>query len=110
MAKPPDLKAELWRELRDGRGVHEAELRYPGWHLDGLCEGGKVYVDPAPSIVETLLHELLHRARPRWGERRVDAEAKRMLRQMSTQEVRRWYRTYQRVKQSRVTPVRLGDE
>ena len=101
-----DLAVELKAELRKG-GIHEAHLDAKGWHLDGLCDhaSGQVYVDPAPSIVESLLHEVIHRRFPRWGEKRVDATAKRLLRSMNSHQVRWWYRQFQARKTTLTTPV-----
>ena len=96
----------LKAELRKG-GIHEAPLKAKGWHLDGLCDHDKgvVYVDPAPTVVETLFHEVLHRAFPRWGEKRVDRTAKQLLRSMTTRQVRWWYRQFQQTKTTLTTPV-----
>lgn len=106
---PVLLKAALWEELKRG-GIHEADLRDDKYHLDGLCDGRKVYVNPAPSIVESLLHELLHRRHPTWGERRVLAESRRVLAKMTEREVRKWYRAFQNNAVRRKTPMRLEDE
>lgn len=107
MSTPCDelLKA-LKAEFRKG-GIHEARIKSKGWHLDGLCDldKGAVYVDPAPAVVETLLHEVLHRTFPRWGERRVDTTARRLLRSMNSRQVRWWYRQFQRSKTTLTTPV-----
>jgi hypothetical protein len=100
------LKAALRDELQRGR-VHEADLRDPGYHLDGLCDGSRVYVNPAPAVVESLLHELMHRRFPRWGERRVLMESRRMVAYLTEQELRGWYRQYQAVAVKRKRPVRV---
>src|SRR5688572_19897566 len=107
MAVPNDALLRVLRaELRKG-SIHEAQLKAKGWHLDGLCDHdkGAVYVDPAPSITEALLHEVLHRRYPRWGERRVDATAKRLLRSMNSRQVQWWYRQFQSLKTTLTTPV-----
>lgn len=102
------LKAALRDEMKRG-GVHEADIRDPAWHLDGLCEGEKVYVNPAPGVVEVLLHELCHRRFKKWGERRVLSETRRLVGYLSERELREWYRQYQRVAVKRKTPVRLDE-
>lgn len=91
---------ELWKELARGR-VFECSLRAPKWHLDGLQEGDNIYVDPRPAILETLLHELLHRRKPRWGERRVDLTARRLLTTLTEADKIRWWKAYQRRKRVR---------
>jgi hypothetical protein len=102
-----DLLKQLRAELKKG-GIHEAPLKAKGWHLDGLCdhEKGAVYVDPAPTITEILLHELLHRLYPRWGEKRVDRTARQLLRGMTSRQVRWWAREYQHTKRTLKDPVR----
>lgn len=107
MAVPHDeLLKTLRAEFRKG-GIHEASIRAKGWHVDGLCDHdkGAVYVNPAPSVVETVLHEVLHRRYPRWGEKRVDATAKKLLRSMNSRQVQWWYRQFQRRKTTLTTPV-----
>ena len=101
-----DLMKTLRAEFRKG-GIHEAPLKAKGWHLDGLCdhEKGAVYVDPAPSVTEALLHEVLHRRFPRWGEARVDATARRLLRSMNSRQVQWWYRQFQHLKTTLTSPV-----
>lgn len=96
---------EVWEELQKG-SITEADLRDPTCHLDGLCDYNtqRVYVNPQPSVVETLLHELIHRRHRRWSERRVDFEAKRLLSMMTHAEVAKWYRKYQAVARKRKSP------
>lgn len=96
---------DLEDELAKGR-VTEAELRDPTHHLDGFCDysSRRVYVDPRPGVVEALRHELIHRRFPKWGERRVDAEAKRILGRMTDTTLTHWYRTYQETKRTRKRP------
>lgn len=101
------LLKELRAELKKG-GIVEAPLRAEGWHVDGLCdhEEGRVYVDPAPTITEILLHELLHRRFPRWGEKRVDKTAARLLRSMNSRQASWWSRQFKQRKVTLKTPVR----
>lgn len=103
------------KELREefGRGgVRLADLVNPHAHIDGFCDFGskRVYVNPKPSTVETLLHELLHRKYPRWSERRVDREAKELLARMSTRQVNAWYRMLHDAAVAHKTPKRIDDE
>lgn len=102
-----DLRAEL-----DRGHVTEVELVNPLEHIDGLCDHGsqRIYVNPKPAVVETLLHELLHRRWPGWSERRVDREAKRLFCGLTTREVNAWYRRYQAIARKRRTPKRVEDE
>lgn len=103
------LQAEVWDQLLDGRGISEAYLIDATHLLDGLCQGRMVYVNPAPGVVETAIHELVHRVRPRWGERRVQKESRRILVELGDRGVRRWYRQYQQVARFRASAVRAGE-
>lgn len=92
----PDLDG-LWDELRRG-DIYECSLKDVEFHLDGLQSGQRVYIDPRPSILETLLHELIHRRHPRLGERTVERRARQLLSSMSDQTKARWWSAYQRTK------------
>jgi hypothetical protein len=104
------LMAELRVEFANGK-VYQAEIHSDGELVEGLYEpsSGSVYVDPAPNVVDTLLHELLHRRYPRWGERRVSDTARRLVTAMSDEERRWWYRAYRRVAKRR-RPVKVEIE
>lgn len=90
---------DLWDELNRGR-VYECRLRDPKWHLDGLREGENVYIDPRFTILETLCHELLHRRKPRLGERTVTQAARRMVAHMDERTMARWWRQYRKVRRA----------
>lgn len=106
MAQPTfdALLKELRHELKKGE-IIEAPIRGKGWHLDGLCYRGRVYVDPAPTITEILLHELLHRRYPRWGEKRVHRTAASLLSSMDSRKAAWWARQYHQRKRTITTPV-----
>lgn len=103
-----NLLDELERELKRGH-IIEAHLVSEGEHVEGVCQGstGMIVVDPAPSVVDTLLHELLHRRFPRWGERRVSQTANRLVKQMDHATVRKWYRKYRRAAKKASRPISL---
>ena len=100
--------ADLREELGKGRVV-EAKLRDPNFHLDGLCDFGSdiIYIDPRPSIVLTLLHELLHRRWPSWSERRVDRESRKLFTAFTHAELSHWYRAYLKAKRARRSTVQV---
>lgn len=102
----PELE-DLYDELQRGR-VYECSLRDPRWHLDGYQEGECIYIDPRPAIIETLLHELLHRRYRRWGERKVTVTARRLVGRMSEQEKARWWAAYARTKR-KARPVAVSE-
>ena len=99
---------DLLEELERGR-VYECSLRDPHWRIDGLQDGDNVYIDPRPAIILTLLHELTHRRKRRWSERRVTKESNRLLVEMSDQQLAAWWKRYQRIKK-KSRPVQTDDE
>ena len=108
MTEPGLTLADLSEEMDRGR-IYECSLRDPKLRIDGLQDGENVYIDPRPAIILTLLHELTHRRKRRWSERRVTRESMRLLVEMSDQELASWWARYQRVKK-RSRPVETDDE
>ncbi len=98
---------DLADELARGK-VFECALRDTKWHLDGMQSGDRVYIDPRPAILETLLHELIHRRHPRWAERTVYREARRLVATMNEATMRMWWQRYQRTKR-KGRPVDTAD-
>ena len=98
---------ELMAELSRGR-IYECSLRSEYEQVHGLQEGDTIYIDPRPAILDTLLHELLHRRYPRWGERRVRAQARRLVLMMDEPTKRTWWRAYRRVVR-RSRPVEVDE-
>jgi IS5 family transposase len=88
---------DLWDELQRGK-VYECSLRADRMILDGLQDGEYIYVDPRPAVLETLVHELLHRRKPRLSERTVGIRARNLVVKMDDTTKARWWRAYQRIK------------
>ena len=107
---PEERLSELHEELQKGRIV-EARIRAFGEHVDGLHEPGSdfIYIDPRTAVVSTLLHELIHRRWPSWSETRVCQEERRLILNMTPDEVAAWYRRYQKAKRTRKR-VKNADE
>ncbi len=103
----PELQ-DLYDELSRGR-IYECSLNDPHWRLDGLQDGDNIYIDPRPAIIETLMHELLHRRFPRWSERRVTKEARSLLSRMGDADLASWWRAYGRTKRKGRPVVVDGD-
>ena len=108
---PDERLCELGEELAKGRVV-EARLIASDAHMDGLCDYGSqtIYIDPRAAIISTLLHELIHRRYPSWSEGRVAREERRLISNMTPQDVSRWYRHYQRAKRTRTRIKHVEDE
>jgi len=101
------LLEDLWHDLQRGQ-VYECNLRSEVWQMDGLQEGDRIYLDPRPAIIETLLHELLHRVKPRWSEKRVEKRARILMLQMDETAKRQWWLAYRRIKKL-CRPIEVED-
>jgi hypothetical protein len=102
------LKAEAWAELKHGEDIYEADIRDKAGPVYGLCDGDDtVIVNPAPSIVDSLVHEILHRLHPRMSEKKVTEVATRISRSMTGAEQARWVKQYKAVVRRRRAPIRL---
>lgn len=108
-----EMIAEIALELRKGQIYEAPVLGHPKSHYEGLCnwENGDITVNPSVSVVDTLIHELLHRRYPRWSEDRVRRETWRVMRRLSPDDVATWYRKYKRLaRRRRVVRLTKGDE
>ena len=93
-------------ELRSGR-IIEAPLVSQREHVAGACADTNIYVNPATAVVWVLVHEMLHRKHPRWGEKRVERETDRALAHMHSSDLKRWHRAYQRSKRVHTRTVEI---
>lgn len=99
----------LTEEFARGK-IFEARLNSVGKraHLYGIYDPDRdeIVIDPRRAIVETLIHELLHRRFPHWSERRVRQTERRIMAEMALEDVWTWYRRYRRsAKKSRRVDV-----
>lgn len=99
---------DLWDEMLRGR-IYEANLRSDKWVIDGLQEGENIYIDPRNQVLEILIHELLHRRKPRFSERTVTRMAKDIVNKMTEDEKKRWWRKYRQVKKKLKVPVEVNE-
>jgi hypothetical protein len=92
------LLDDLADELKRGR-IYECSLRSSQpWQIDGIQDGENICIDPRPAILETLLHALVHRRKPRLSERAVTITARNLAVRMDEQTKARWWRAYGRIK------------
>jgi hypothetical protein len=96
------------KEMAKGR-IYERPIVGSKRHIEGLCNwvNGEVSVNPAPSVVDTLIHELLHRRFRRWSEARVLAETWRVMETMTPDAVQALHRQYKRIAKRRRKAVYL---
>lgn len=96
--KRPLLLLRVLAELGAGR-IHEAFIPSErDYYVDGEMEGRKIVINPIPEIVDTIIHELLHRLYPRWSERYIKNRTTYLMRRMTDDEVQVLYEEYQKRK------------
>ncbi len=94
----PLLLLRVLAELGAGR-IREAYIpSEPAYFVDGETEGQRITINPVPEIVDTIIHELLHRLYPKWSERYIKNRTTYLMTRMSDEEVRLLYDEYQRRK------------
>jgi hypothetical protein len=93
--KRPALLLRVWAELGSGR-LTEEYITDRKEFVDGYIEGGHIYINPAPAVVETCIHEILHRLEPEWKEEYVANRTTYLLRRMTDSEVQMFFDEYQR--------------
>jgi hypothetical protein len=103
MARPsPDKLQSIWlrvvTELVDAAPITEAYLKSKDTYVDGMCEGGSITINPAHNVVDTLIHELLHRIYPERSERSIRRTTTVLRKHISDEEVQWFYDEYQRRK------------
>jgi hypothetical protein len=88
----------VMEEMAKGR-IYERPIVGSKSHIEGLCnwESGEISVNPAPSVVDTLIHEVFHRRFPRWSENRVRHETWRVMKKMTPDDVQALHREYKRI-------------
>ena len=107
----PDKRlADLADELSKG-GIIEAPLKSSDEHIEGWCVHAtkQIFIDPRVSIVETLLHELIHRRWPNLTEASVRGIERHLMANLTTDDVSRWYRLYNKAKRTRRRTVKVED-
>lgn len=101
-----EMLGELEQELGRVRIVEAPIARDGRAHIEGLAESSTIWVNPRIAIVEVVLHELLHCRYPKWSEKRVNHEGRRLLMSLDDAGIAKWHRRYQRAK--RISARRVG--
>lgn len=94
MSKRPPARDPLLLELVAAIGAGNiaiGPIHDDGELVHGVCEGASVVINPAVSVVDTCLHECLHRIRPEFSERAVRAKVTRLMRALTLAEIDRLY-------------------
>lgn len=105
MSRDP-LLLDVIAEIGAGRiylaPIRDASNRH--W-LDGMIDGSDIFVNPSANVVDTVVHECLHRMKPGWTERGVRRRTRQLLAQLSHEEVERLYAIILGVAATRRRPV-----
>ena len=91
--QPVDLWAEVRAAFRK-TPIIEAHIHADDAHIDGCTDGKTVTINPAPSTVETILHEFVHITHPTWCESYVTRRSRATLARLSDEEVQLFYWEY----------------
>lgn len=95
------LLGRVWAELGSGH-ITEAYLASDSHHyVEGMIEGQHITVNPAPSVVDSAIHEILHRLHPVWSEPYVRRTTSFIMRRMTDEEVQAFYVEFQKRKRMR---------
>jgi hypothetical protein len=95
-AERPLLLLRVLAELGAGR-IREAYIpSEASYYVDGQTAGQAITINPVPEIVDTIIHELLHRLYPRWSEKYIKNRTTYLMKRMTDDEVRLLYEEYQR--------------
>lgn len=108
---PAEQLDRLWLEVVAGLGAGGIESRRiddedePAAVTYGACEGdGTITIDEPAHIVETLIHELVHRHRKSWSERKVRQAEQRLFARLTRADIETLYGIYLGVVRNRKTP------
>jgi hypothetical protein len=96
----PALLVRVLMELANGK-VDERWISDKRSFVSGLCEGKRITVNPMVDVVDTLLHEALHRMQPEWSESYVRNRTTWLMRRCSDEQIQALYESYQKIKKPR---------
>lgn len=103
------LMGRIWAELGAGQ-ITEAFIADGRMLTDGWYNGsGHITVNPQHQVVDTVIHECLHRAFPDWSERGVRQTTTYLRRRMSDEEIQAMYAEFQRRARKRKRPLRIEE-
>lgn len=90
---------DLWAEFGHQVPVYEAHISDErGRHLHGLCDPMKpeIVINRKFSVVDSCIHELLHKKFPRRSERRIERDTEKIVQAMDRATIARWYQRFER--------------
>lgn len=108
--KSDPLLMEVLVALGAGRVAFGA-IHADGEVVHGIAEkSGAITINPAASVVDTAVHELLHRLRPAWSERSVRSRTAKIMRGLTDAEIDKFYELLLVQARRRRLPVRIEVE
>lgn len=108
-AKREPLMVRVYAELGAGR-LTEGYVHAKQEFVHGYIEDGVITVNPAPAVVDTCIHEILHRLFPEWSESYVTNRTTYLLRRMTDAEIQTFYEEFKRRARKRKKPVQAGED
>lgn len=106
----PSLLLRIMAAIGDG-GITEAWISDPGYMTDGICDPqhGRITINPAHQLCDTVLHEVLHRLHPAWPEAYVRGRVTWLRKRMTDEQVQTLVAEYEARKHKRKSAVRLEE-
>jgi hypothetical protein len=110
MAKRDPKPALLVRVLTEiGRGkITEGFISDKDHFTHGETDGKHIWINPAVAVVDTVIHEVLHRLEPGWHEYYVRRTTTFLMRRMSEAQIQQLYETYQQIAKRKRVRRRRG--
>lgn len=96
----PALLVRVLTEIGKGR-ITEGFIHDKHEFVEGITDGHWITVNPAISVCDTLIHEVLHRLEPEWSENYVRRTTTFLLRRMSNEQVAQLYEEYKSLTKKR---------
>lgn len=94
----PALMVRVLTEIGKGQ-IHEDWIDgEPHEYVKGLQEGRHIWVNPAVDVVDTVIHECLHRLEPSWSERYIRNRTSFLLKRLSSEQIQQLYEEYERIR------------
>jgi|GEM_PF-4929796 hypothetical protein len=78
----------------------EAYIVSADHYVDGMCEDGSITIAPHHHVVDTVIHELLHRIYPERSERSIRRTTTMLRKTLTDDEVLWFYDEYQKRKRT----------
>ena len=101
----PALLVRVLTELGAGR-ITEGWLADKDCFVHGETDGRTIRINPAIGVVDTVIHECLHRLEPGWSETYVRRTTTWIMRRMSDEQIQQLYTEYTRLAKKRKSYAR----